>query len=107
MSPTPPSAAGTTIAVKVRTIGPLKALFGSGELAVTLPAGASVEDLLAALAQSFGDDCLPWFVPRRDAATYPLLRVMVNGRDIAVLGGRLAILANNDEILMLTPVAGG
>ena len=32
---------------------------------------------------------------------------MVNGRDIAVLGGRQAVLGDGDEILMLTPVAGG
>lgn len=95
------------IAVKVRTIGPLKSLFGAGELEVALPEGASVDDLLASLAQSFGEQCLPYFAPRGDAATLPHLRIMVNGRDIAVLGDRRAVLANHDEVLMLTPVAGG
>jgi molybdopterin converting factor small subunit len=95
------------IAVKVRTIGPLKALFGAGELEVTLPEGASVDDLLASLAQSFGERCSPYFAPRDDAAALPHLRIMVNGRDIAVLGGRRTTLESDDEILMLTPVAGG
>jgi len=96
-----------TIAVKVRTIGPLKALFGAGELDVTLPEGASVDDLLARLTESFGERCTPYFAPQTSAAALPHLRIMVNGRDIAVLGGRQAVLAGNDEILMLTPVAGG
>ncbi len=97
------------ITVKVRSIGPLAALFGAPEVAVALPEGTSVADLLQSLTRSFGEQCRPYFVSRGDAATspYPLLRIMVNGRDIAVLGGRQAVLANDDEILMLTPVAGG
>jgi molybdopterin converting factor small subunit len=31
----------------------------------------------------------------------------VNGRDITVLGGRQAVLKDGDEILVLTPIAGG
>jgi molybdopterin converting factor small subunit len=95
------------IAVKVRTIGPLKELFGTGELEVSLPAGADVDDLLASLTEAFGERCSPYFAPRKDAAALPHLRIMVNGRDIAVLGDRQATLGNDDEILMLTPVAGG
>lgn len=95
------------IAVKVRTIGPLKELFGTGELEVSLPAGADVDDLLASLTQAFGERCSPYFAPRENAAALPHLRIMVNGRDIAVLGDRQATLGNDDEILMLTPVAGG
>ena len=36
-----------------------------------------------------------------------VLRVDLKGRDAGVLGGRQARLADADEILMLTPVAGG
>ena len=32
---------------------------------------------------------------------------MVNGRDIAVLGGRQTVLEDGDEVLVLTPIAGG
>ena len=32
---------------------------------------------------------------------------MVNGRDIGVLGGRQTALADGDDILVLTPIAGG
>jgi molybdopterin converting factor small subunit len=46
-------------------------------------------------------------VNETDAAGFYLLRVMVNGRDIAVLDGRQTVLCDGDEILMLIPVAGG
>jgi molybdopterin converting factor small subunit len=102
----PAGRGGSSITVKVRTIGPLKALFGTGDLEVDLPAGARVEELLGRLTQSFGEGSLGFFAPN-DAGALPHLRIMVNGRDIGVLGGRQALLTDADEILLLTPVAGG
>ena len=96
----------SSITVTVRTIGPLKAMFGTGDLEVSLPAGACVAELLARLTASFGEGCRPYFAPD-DAGALPHLRIMVNGRDVGVLGDRQARLADADEILLLTPVAGG
>ncbi len=96
------------IAVKVRTIGPLKALFGAGELEVTLPDGRQ-RRRPARVARRSRSASAARPTSRRATTPPPCrhLRIMVNGRDIAVLGGRQAVLDDDDEILMLTPVAGG
>ena len=38
---------------------------------------------------------------------HPPLRVMVNGRDIGALDDRRTLLADGDDVLVLTPIAGG
>ena len=93
--------------VKVRTIGLLRSLLGRAELDVALPDGGTVADLLTMLAEAYGAQLAPHFAEPEDAAAHPPLRVMVNGRDIAVLGGRQTVLRDADEILVLTPIAGG
>lgn len=93
--------------VTVRTIGLLKALFGSGELEVTLPPGGTVDEVLSSLARRYGDRAAALFAQTGEATAQPSMRVMVNGRDIAVLGGRQAVLQDGDEVLVLTPMAGG
>ena len=93
--------------VKVRTIGLLRSLLGRAELDVALPEGGTVADLLAVLAETCGEQGAPHFAEPKNATSHPPLRVMVNGRDITVLGGRLALLKDGDEILVLTPIAGG
>ena len=93
--------------VKVRTIGLLKSLFGRGDLELVVPEGSTVADLLAKLAEMFGDQVAVHFREPESEAVHPPLRVMVNGRDIAVLGGRQAALQDGDEVLVLTPIAGG
>lgn len=95
------------IQVTVQTIGLLKSLLGQAEVALTLPEGRTVADLLATMAASYGPEVAQHMVDPGDAAVHPPLRVMVNGRDIAVLGGRQAELGDGDVILMLTPIAGG
>jgi molybdopterin converting factor small subunit len=95
------------VTVKVRTIGLLRSLFGRAELDVVLPEGGTVADLLASLAGTFGEQVAPHFVEPKITGGHPPLRVMVNGRDITVLGGRQAVLKDGDEILVLTPIAGG
>jgi len=93
--------------VKVRTIGLLKALFGLGELDLTLPDGATIDDLLSYLAGAYGEKVAGHFAPPADDTRHPALRVMVNGRDIDVLDGRRTALHDGDDVLVLTPVAGG
>jgi len=93
--------------VKVRSIGPLKALFGRGLLEVALPQGGTVAELMESVAATCGEQGDRYFAQQTNEAGFSLLRVMVNGRDIAVLGGRQTVLHDGDEVLMLTPVAGG
>jgi len=96
-----------SITVKVQTVGLLKSLFGHGELDVRVPPGGTVQDVLAALAQTYGQPAAQHLAPAADPSGHPPLRVMVNGRDIGVLDGRDTVLRNGDELLVLTPIAGG
>jgi molybdopterin converting factor small subunit len=93
--------------VKVQTIGLLKSLFGRGELDVTVPPGGTVDDVLAALVQTYGEALAQHVAKPADPSGHPPLRIMVNGRDIEVLGGRGTVLAEGDVLLVLTPIAGG
>ena len=95
------------ITVRVRTIGLLKSLIRQGELDFELPEGSTVQDVLDAMAQTYGSQVAVHFVEAEDPSAHPPLRVTVNGRDIAVLGDRQTVISDGDDILVLTPIAGG
>ena len=93
--------------VRVRTIGLLRSLIRQGEFDVELSDGASVEDLLALLSTTYGGAVAAHLTAPVLEGAHPPLRVMVNGRDIGVLDDRRTILADGDDVLVLTPIAGG
>ncbi len=93
--------------VRVRTIGLLRSLIRQGEFDVELPDGAQVADLLARLAETYGGEVAAHVTAPVEADAHPPLRVMVNGRDIGVLADRATVLAEGDDVLVLTPIAGG
>ena len=95
------------ITVRVRTIGLLKTLLQRGDLEVPLADGAVVADLLAAVAAQGGTEVAAHLNAPVRADAHPPLRVQVNGRDIEVLDGRRTVLADGDDVLVLTPIAGG
>ena len=93
--------------VRVRTIGLLRSLIRQGEFDVELPEGASVADLLSRLAETYGGAVAAHLTAPVEPDAHPPLRVMVNGRDIGVLADRATALAEGDDVLVLTPIAGG
>jgi molybdopterin converting factor small subunit len=95
------------ITVRVRTIGLLKSLLQRGDLALELADEATVGDCLAAVAALGGPQVAAHLDAPVRVDAHPPLRVQVNGRDIEVLGGRDTVLADGDDILVLTPIAGG
>jgi molybdopterin converting factor small subunit len=95
------------IEVRVRTIGLLKTLIKQGELRVALPEGSAVSDLLTALAHTYGGQVAAHLTAPHEPDSHPPLRVMVNGRDIGALADRETVLAEGDDVLVLTPIAGG
>jgi molybdopterin converting factor small subunit len=95
------------ITVKVRSIALLKTLLGQGGIDVILPSGAEVEDLLSLLIERSEGRLAPHFAEPAEKSAHAPLRVMVNGRDTAVLGGRQTVLKNGDEVLIMIPIAGG
>ena len=93
--------------VTVRTVALVKMLLGRGEVDVSLSPGATVDELFARLGELGGERLAPYVaVPSNENDHLPL-RVMVNGRDIAVLNGRRTELRDGDDVLVFMPVAGG
>ena len=95
------------ITVRVQTIGLLRSLIKQGELRVDLPEGSSVGDLLTQLAEAYGGQVAAHLTAPHEPDAHPPLRVTVNGRDIGALHDRRTVLADGDDVLILTPIAGG
>jgi molybdopterin converting factor small subunit len=93
--------------VIVRTIGTLQALLGGGELAVDLEADGRVADLLGALGHEHGEELRLRLAGVDSRTVPPAIRVLVNGRDIGALEGEDTLLHDADDVLILTPLAGG
>ncbi len=87
--------------VKVLFFEPLRALVGSRRIAISLDEGARVADLLGRLGQEYGEGL------REKLEDSPTLRIIVNGRDVDLLGGAEATLRSGDEVVFLTAVGGG
>lgn len=103
------SAAGTgaSVNVGVRSIALIRTLLGKEQINLSLPEGATIEDVIARLLE-IGDPKLASYLaePKEKSAHAPL-RIMINGRDITVLQGRNSVVAEGDDILVLIPIAGG
>jgi molybdopterin converting factor small subunit len=95
------------VRVKVRTVGSLRSLLGAAELEFVLPAGSQVADLLVAIGETSGEDVARLLDSVDGRRVPPPLRVMVNGRDIGALDGPDTVLHDADDVLILTPLAGG
>jgi molybdopterin synthase sulfur carrier subunit len=95
------------IRVGVRSIATIKALLGRDRIDVSLPSGATIEDVLARLVELGGPQLTSYFAEPKEKSAHAPLRVMVNGRDITVLQGRQTVLADGDDILVFVPIAGG
>jgi len=95
------------VKVKVRSIALIRSLLGAGELEVDLADGATIEDLVARLVEIGGPALAPHLAPPKEESAHAPLRIMVNGRDITVLGGRRTVLAEGDDVLVFIPIAGG
>ena len=92
------------IRVRVRTIG----LLGQSEIELVLPQHSTVASALTLMADERGERTAALLVGTQNASVYhPELRVLVNGRDLAVAGRSEVFLQDGDDMLMFTPVAGG
>jgi molybdopterin synthase sulfur carrier subunit len=97
-----------SIKVKVHTILDIKKIIGKGEIEIPVLKGSSVRELVAGLVGTWGEALRSYLLESDNPVTiHPHLRLMVNGRDIAFLGGMDTVLEDGDEILILPPVSGG
>ena len=97
------------ITVKVHTILTIKKILGQGDVDFSLPEGSTIEDLLSLMAERWGELSSYLFEPEgKDLPPHiRVIRIMVNGRDIAFLNGRETVLQEGDEVLVLPIVSGG
>jgi molybdopterin converting factor small subunit len=93
--------------IKVRSIALIRQLLGQAQLDLELPEGATVADVLDRLGAIGGPKLEPILAEPKEKSAHAPLRVMVNGRDIAVLQGRGTVVAEGDDILVFIPIAGG
>ena len=100
-------AAPETITAKVRSIALLRSSLGQGELDVNLSRGVDVTGLLSILVERSEGRLASYLAEPVERSAHEPLRVMVNGRDIAALGGRHTVLQEGDEVLVMIPIAGG
>ena len=97
------------ITVKVHTILTIKKILNQGDIDFSLPEGSTLEDLLSLMAERWGE--LSSYLSKPEGNDLPphipIIRIMVNGRDIAFLYGRETVLQEGDEALVLPIVSGG
>ena len=97
-----------SIKVKVHTILDIKKLIGKGEIEITVPKGSSLKEVIIGLVGTWGEGLRSRLLESDNPLrVHPTIRLMVNGRDIAFLGGMDTVLEDGDEILILPPVSGG
>ena len=95
------------ITVKVRTILTIKKILGQGEIELSVPEKSTLQELVTMLVNRFGDELASVLLRPETKNSLPYIRYMVNGRDIAFLGGMDTVLQPGDEVLILPPVSGG
>ena len=95
------------ITVRVRTILHLKRIIGSGEVALSVPEGSTLEELLVTMVKRWGKRLSSHLFESNSTTPLPYIRLMVNGHDIAFLNRLETELQEEDEVLMVPPVAGG
>jgi molybdopterin converting factor small subunit len=93
--------------VKVRSIALIRTLIGREQVELSMPEGATIQDVLDRLAE-IGDPKLAGYLaePEEKSAHAPL-RIMLNGRDITVLKDRASPVGEGDDVLVFVPIAGG
>ncbi len=93
--------------VTVRSALTIARALGSRELVVEVPEGTTVERLVADLVRRHGDATRSVLWDEGAGRPLPFVRLLVNGRDIAFLGGLATELKEDDELLMIPPAGGG
>lgn len=93
------------VRVTVRTFGQLTSIIGGHQVQVDSP-GAAVGDLLEELVAKFGAPLRNFLYPKGEELS-DMLFVLVNGKNIAHLGGAAAPLGEGDIVSILPITAGG
>lgn len=95
------------ISVRVCTILQLVRVLGEREVAILVPEGSTVADLLEVVAARSNPPATQLLFADPSGTPHPSVRVLVNGRQLSFLQGWQTVLAEEDEVLILPVVGGG
>lgn len=90
----------------MRTILHLKRIISSGKVAISIPEGNALEELLAMMVKRWGEELSSRLLEPNSIIPLLYIRLMVNGRDISFLNRLKTELQEGYEILILPPIAG-
>lgn len=93
--------------VRVQSILDLASLLGSPKIDLEMPAGSTVRDVLASLADRYGEILKEKLINPSDGAPYPYLRLVLNGRDLGFLKGLDTVMHEGDTLTIIPPACGG
>jgi len=97
----------STVAVRVKFMGDLRAVIGKRDETMTLPQGSTVGDLFASLCRSYGEPFVSRVFSKAGALQHYVV-VFVNGENIKEAGGLGRRLEESEvEIIMLPMFEGG
>jgi MoaD family protein len=95
------------ICVRIRTSLDFKKIFGQGRFEVPTREGITLREFLDQLIQTWGDELASRLFQPGGRAVLPHIMLMVNGQNINFLKKLDTVLQDDDEVLILPPVAGG
>jgi len=96
----------TTLAVRIKFMGDLRAIVGKQETTANVPQGSTVKDLLASLSDSYGERFRSRVLnPMGNLEHYVL--VFLNGTNIREMSGLETILREGELELMMLPMFEG
>ena len=95
------------IRVKIRTSLDFKRIFGQGRFEIPTREGITLRNFLNQLVDAWGDELATKLFDTDGQTVLPYIMLMVNGQNINFLNRMDTVLQDQDEVLILPPVAGG
>jgi MoaD family protein len=93
--------------IKVRTSLDFKKIFGQGRFEVQSPNGITLRHFLDLLVETWGAELASRLFNPDSGEIFAHIMLMVNGQHINFLNKLDTALKDQDEVLILPPVAGG
>ena len=95
------------IRVKIRTSLDFKKIFGQGRFEVSASERLSLREFLNQLVDEWGTELASRLFDADGQTVLPHIMLMVDGQNINFLNRLDTVLQDEDEVLILPPVAGG
>ena len=95
------------VSVRVKLVGVFRVLSGRSRVMVRLSEGATVGDVVQKLVESFPPEFGDALVDPVLGEPQPNALILVNGREVSVLGGVGTMVGDGDEVVFVPVTHGG